>query len=187
MDRWFLYLTRKKKGAVQSWTVTREADRWSWNSFENVSRQFFRKRKERGGRRDREGGESLSGRNFRKSVRKRTGWTLDESKLVDLRSGKITDRDEPSKWTGAFYGSPFSLDRLRDFSEAYIRTSRRKSSITKTSGFREQFPQPRCPPFLPCHVHKRQVTSKRNHFIVKRMVIHRWSHSVITSDWRGDF
>lgn len=42
--------------------------------------------------------ERIGGRNFGKGVRKRTRMVnVDESKPVDFRSGKITDRDEPSK------------------------------------------------------------------------------------------
>lgn len=166
------------------------ADRWSWNSFEIVSRRFFfflffftpspfEKKEERSnGEKERER-ESASQSKVSKKYQE-----AGEGGGVERRRRKQTGRSSPveklrtemnpSKWTGAFYGPPFLLDRLRDFSEAYIRTSRRKSSITKTPGFGEQFPRPSVyvtplpfPHFCRVTSMKRQVISKRNRFFCR--------------------
>lgn len=183
------------------------ADRWSWNSFEIVSRRFFsflffftpspfEKKEERSNGEKKHGEKERERESASQSKVSKKYQEAGEGGGVERRRRKQTGRSSPveklrtemnpSKWTGAFYGPPFLLDRLRDFSEAYIRTSRRKSSITKTPGFGEQFPRPSVyvtplpfPHFCRVTSMKRQVISKRNRFFAaKWMVIHWWFYSV---------
>lgn len=116
------------------------------------------------GEKERERGKVHHSRKFRKSIKKRGGggWTSTTfCKLVDLRRWK----NYGQRWTrvnepGLFTALLSCLTDFETFQKAYIRTSRRKSSITKTPGFGEQFPRPSVYvtspplPFLPCHVHE---------------------------------
>lgn len=173
--------TKRTWGGREVGGFTWGADRWSWNSFEIVSRRFFSfllpssspplsKKKERSngekkhGEKERERGKVHHSRKFRKSIKKRGGggWTSTTfCKLVDLRRWK----NYGQRWTrvnepGLFTALLSCLTDFETFQKAYIRTSRRKSSITKTPGFGEQFPRPSVYvtspplPFLPCHVHE---------------------------------
>lgn len=131
--------TKRTWGGREVGGFTWGADRWSWNSFEIVSRRFFSfllpssspplsKKKERSngekkhGEKEREReGKCITVESFEKVSRS-------EGEGVERRRRKQTGRSSPveklrtemnpSKWTGAFYGPPFLLDRLRDFSES---------------------------------------------------------------------
>lgn len=101
---------------------------------------------------------------------------------------KLRTEMNPSKWTGAFYGPPFLLDRLRDFSESIYQNVPKKEldnedpwvrgTIPAALGVRNLPPLP-FPHFCRVTSMKRQVTSKRNRFFAaKWMVIHWWFYSV---------
>lgn len=107
--------TKRTWGGREVGGFTWGADRWSWNSFEIVSRRFFSfllpssspplsKKKERSngekkhGEKERERGKVHHSRKFRKSIKKRGGggWTsTTKANWSIFAGGKITDRDEP--------------------------------------------------------------------------------------------
>lgn len=175
--------TKRTWGGREVGGFTWGADRWSWNSFEIVSRRFFsfllslptplpspfekkgkKQRREKTRRKRERERESASQSKVSKKYQEARGRGLnvdDESKLVDLRRWK----NYGQRWTrvnepGLFTALLSCLTDFETFQKAYIRTSRRKSSITKTPGFGEQFPRPSVYvtspplPFLPCHVHE---------------------------------
>lgn len=133
--------TKRTWGGREVGGFTWGADRWSWNSFEIVSRRFFsfllslptplpspfekkgkKQRREKTRRKRERERESASQSKVSKKYQEARGRGLNVDDVLQTgRSSpveKLRTEMNPSKWTGAFYGPPFLLDRLRDFSES---------------------------------------------------------------------